>query len=882
MSSSIEAFILILLLLLLLPSRICQLPLDALTSDRPIRDGEVLVSSTQIFALGFFSPGNSQHRYVGVWYNKVPEKTIVWVANRDNPVNDSYGVLSINGDGGLVIHGKDRSTTLWSANVTLSSPNNFTAKLLDTGNLVLLENSQRVLWEGFDYPSDTLLSSMKIGLNWRSGLEWHLTSWKSKDDPGTGSCTYGIDPMGFPQLFLYKGRGASWRGGPWIGDRWSGLPVITATVGAYNVSFVNNEDELSFVYAIARDSVITRGVIDESGIYQLLVWNDQENQWTKFVSYPSEWCEQYGQCGPNTNCDSDKDYMLACTCLPGFESKSPPLRVGGGGCIRKAGASTCQNGEGFMKVAHVKIPDSSTARVNMSMSLKGCKQKCLMDCSCTAYTNEDEQGGGIGCVTWHGDLMDTRTFSNGGQNLYVRVDTTSLGKEEHNNNGRSGFDGGLDVGRNGCWRIELARFLVGSGLVFGLMLLMLAQYAKSGGSLSKKTRLAISLGSVTVFLLLLTLYWLVRMKMKGKHRQNKYPLKLTAGSTYFEEATGRLALHDSRINSELLFFHLKTIATATKNFSIENKLGEGGFGCVYKGILYDGKEIAVQRLSKFSSQGVEEFKNEVLLIAKLQHRNLVKILGCCLEDEEKILIYEYLPNKSLDTFIFNETRRVLLSWTRRLVIIFGIARGLLYLHEDSRLRIIHRDLKASNVLLDNSLNPKIADFGMARMFRGEQTEANTNRVVGTYGYMSPEYAMEGLFSIKSDVYSFGVLLLEIVTGKKNAGSHEGYPYSNLIGHIWELWKEGRVVEIIDSSIGESYLVSEIIRCIQIALLCVQEFATDRPTMSRVVSMLGNDSALPSPTQPAFLLKRMSPSGNSSSNKGANSVNDVTCTIVEAR
>ncbi|PRQ31449.1 putative non-specific serine/threonine protein kinase [Rosa chinensis] len=173
MSSSIETFIQILLLFLLLPSSICQLPLDALTLDRPIRiDGDVLVSSNQIFVLGFFSPRNSGHHYAGVWYNKILEKTIIWVANRDNPVNDSYGVLSINGDGGLVIQGKDPTTPLWSTNVTLSSPNNFTAKLLDTGNLVLLENgSQRVVWEGFDYPSDTLLPSMKIGLNRQSGLE---------------------------------------------------------------------------------------------------------------------------------------------------------------------------------------------------------------------------------------------------------------------------------------------------------------------------------------------------------------------------------------------------------------------------------------------------------------------------------------------------------------------------------------------------------------------------------------------------------------------------------------------------------------------------------------------------------------------------------------
>ncbi|KAM5588519.1 hypothetical protein ABKV19_006796 [Rosa sericea] len=324
MSFSIEAFIHILLLFLLLPSSICQLPLDALTPNRSIRDGDVLVSSRKLFALGFFSPGNPQHRYVGVWFYKVPEKTIVWVANRNHPVNDSSGVLSISGDGGLVIHGKDQSTPLWSANVTLSSPNNFTAKLRDTGNLVLLENgNQRVVWDSFDYPSDTVLSSMKLGLNRRSGLEWLITSWKSKDDPGTGSCTYGIDPRGSPQLFLKKGGGPLWRSGPWIGDRWSGEPQLTSTVGLFNLSFVNNEDEISYKRVVANDSLFTRGVLDESGIYQRLMWNDKENKWLEMVSDPNEWCDNYGLCGPNSNCDPYNDYEFACTCLPSFEPKSP-------------------------------------------------------------------------------------------------------------------------------------------------------------------------------------------------------------------------------------------------------------------------------------------------------------------------------------------------------------------------------------------------------------------------------------------------------------------------------------------------------------------------------------------------------------------------------
>ncbi|KAL3576108.1 hypothetical protein D5086_021391, partial [Populus alba] len=182
---------------------------------------------------------------------------------------------------------------------------------------------------------------------------------------------------------------------------------------------------------------------------------------------------------------------------------------------------------------------------------------------------------------------------------------------------------------------------------------------------------------------------------------------------------------------ELPLFSLQTLIDATDNFNTANKLGQGGFGPVYKGKLSDGQEIAVKRLSRSSGQGFDEFMNEVVVISKLQHRNLVRILGCCVEGEEKMLLYEYMPNKSLDAFLFDSLRKQLLDWKNRFKIVEGICRGLLYLHRDSRLRIIHRDLKASNILLDQELNPKISDFGMARIFGNHEDQANTRRVVGT-------------------------------------------------------------------------------------------------------------------------------------------------------
>ncbi|XP_024028851.1 cysteine-rich receptor-like protein kinase 10 isoform X2 [Morus notabilis] len=309
------------------------------------------------------------------------------------------------------------------------------------------------------------------------------------------------------------------------------------------------------------------------------------------------------------------------------------------------------------------------------------------------------------------------------------------------------------------------------------------------------------------------------------------------------------------ITIESLQCDLATIEAATNNFSLNNKLGQGGFGEVYKGILSNGQEIAVKRLVRSSAEkGVDEFKNEVVLLAKLQHKNLVRLLGFCLAGEEKLLVYEFVLNKSLDYFIYDPRKQGDLSWSTRHKIIVGIAKGILYLHEDSRLRIIHRDLKPGNILLDADYEPKISDFGLARLFEVDQTRADTSRVAGTLGYMSPEYALHGRFSLKSDVYSFGVIILEIISGKRNTSFYQSHhDTEDFLSYAWKLWKDGTPWKLLDQKlIASSYSEIEVARCVHIGLLCVQEDPENRPKTATIVLMLNTSSIpLPPPQRPAY-------------------------------
>ncbi|XP_062223345.1 receptor-like serine/threonine-protein kinase SD1-8 [Phragmites australis] len=827
---------------------------DTIGQAAPIAGNQTLVSAGGVFNLGFFSPGGAGGRtYLGIWYASIPGPTVVWVANRQSPLVNSPGVLQLSSDGRIVILDSQNATVWTSAAPTRNVTTSASAQLLDNGNFVLSYDgsgsAQSVAWQSFDYPTDTLLPGMKLGVDIKAGITRNITSWSNPTDPSPGANTFKLVQGGLPEFFLVQGTTTVYASGPWNGAVLTGVPDLRSQDFTFIV--VSNPDETYYSYSIGVSSLLSRFVVDSTvPQVQRFVWVN--GAWSSFWYYPTDPCDGYAKCGPFGYCDTAQSPM--CSCLPGFVPRSPQqwnLRDASGGCVRSTNLSCgngSANGDGFWVVNRMKLPEATNATAYASMTLEQCRQECLSNCSCRAYAAADVSGGvSRGCVIWAVDLLDMRQYSTVVQDVYIRLAQSEIDA--------------LNAAANR--RRPSKRLLIAIVATVSGVLLLLA------------------VGCCCIWR---------RRKRRGETAasapsggdEDVLPFRVRKHPALIPERDQRLDENwkcDEK-DVDLPLLDLAVILVATDNFAAHGKIGEGGFGPVYMGKLEDGQEVAVKRLSRRSMQGVGEFKNEVKLIAKLQHRNLVRLLGCCIAEDERMLVYEYMHNQSLDTFIFDEGKRRLLRWQKRYEIILGIARGLMYLHEDSRFRIIHRDLKASNVLLDRNMVPKISDFGIARMFGGDQTTAYTRKVIGTYGYMSPEYAMDGVFSMKSDTYSFGVLVLEIIAGKRNRGFYEAELDLNLLRYAWMLWKEGRTVDLLDELMDGSFTYSEVLRCVQVALLCVEVLPRNRPLMSSVVLMLASESAtVPEPNEPGVNIGK-----NTSDTESSQSItaNNVTITAIDAR
>ncbi|KAJ4950053.1 hypothetical protein NE237_026885 [Protea cynaroides] len=765
--------------------------INTISPSRSIIDGETLVSAEGIFELGFFSPGNSTNRYVGIWYKKTSYTQVVWVLNSIAPITDSSGSLTINSDGNLVLL-DGKQNILWYTNASATS-NNRVAVLDDLGNFALKEIKYPsvLLWQSFDHPSNAFIPNMKLGGNDELGIYITLTSWKSENDPAPGNFFLNRDRKSLQQIFIVKGSVATvfnwtdavkhWRSGQWDGRTFIGAPSMSQD---YINGVTFNRDGYGgqyYTYSTSNSFKITIKVLDSSGNIVQKDWDEGKKEWVDVVVAITSQCDIYNTCGPFGICNKMESFI--CRCMRGFQPKFPEKWRKGNwsdGCVRSNQLLCGSDHEGFLKLEEMKLPDF--AEYLLVQNQNECRARCLNNCSCLAYAYIS----GPGCLVWVTDLIDVQQFSFNGQDLFLRLPSSELGTDK-----------------------------------------------KLPNTISESVQASF-------------------LKDGVEHGEDQ----------------------------ELQILDFGSVKMATNDFLLENRIGKGGFGPVYKGYLPTGQAIAVKRLSRTSGQGMTEFKNEVMLISKLQHRNLVKLVGVCCEGEERILLYEYLHNKSLDTILFDATKRAELDWTKRFKIIEGIACGLLYLHRDSRLKVIHRDLKSGNILLDEEMNPKISDFGMARIFGKKQERANTNRVVGTYGYMAPEYAIYGIFSEKSDVFSFGILLLEIMSGVKNSSFFHD-EYLSLLGYAWQLWNDDRGLQLIDQTVIRNCDPLEAMRCIHIGLLCVQDFALDRPIMSEVVFMLSTKTSLPPPKMPAYIEYRNQIHLNSYGSDVC-SVNKCSMTTLESR
>ncbi|XP_022968973.1 G-type lectin S-receptor-like serine/threonine-protein kinase At2g19130 [Cucurbita maxima] len=748
---------------------------DSISVNETISGDKTIVSSGEVFRLGFFRPGKatSSKHYIGIWYNKVSDQTVVWVANRDAPISDPSASALKFSNGNLVLLNESR-IPVWSTNISSTPLGSLRATIQDDGNFVLKNgpNSSKPLWQSFDFPTDTWLPGSKLGRNDTTKQTQSLTAWKNPEDPGSGLFSLELDPNGTSAYFIMWNRTRQyWSSGPWVDNMFSLVPEMRLNY-LYNFSFVTANNESYFTYSMYNASVISRFVMDVSGQAKQFTWLESSKQWNLFWGQPRQQCEVYALCGAFGSCTENSSPI--CSCVTGFEPKSSlewDLKEYSGGCRRKTKLA-CENpvpsggADRFLLEPYMKLPDPS-----QSMAVandRDCESLCLRNCSCIAYSYKDRR-----CEIWSGDLLDMRKQSPsdpGTRSLYLRLAASEFSSRKRNT--------GMIIG-----------IVVGSAAVLATVLAVL-------------------------FLLLR------RRRIVGK------------GKT---------------VEGSLVAFEYRDLQNATKNFS--HKLGGGGFGSVFKGSLADSTIVAVKKLESVS-QGEKQFRTEVSTIGTIQHVNLIRLRGFCSEGSKKLLVYDYMPNGSLDAHLFHDK---VLDWKTRYQIAVGTARGLAYLHEKCRECIVHCDIKPENILLDAQFCPKVADFGLAKLFGREFSRVLTT-MRGTRGYLAPEWISGVAITAKADVFSYGMMLFEFVSGRRNSEQSEDGTikfFPSLVANTMS--EEGDIRSLLDSKLQGNADVEELKKLCNVACWCIQDEEVQRPSMSNIVQILEGVLEVNKPPMPRSLL-----------------------------
>ncbi|CAN6237872.1 unnamed protein product [Urochloa humidicola] len=733
---------------------------------------------------------SSQHWYVGIQYNQISAHDVVWVANREAPITDlDSSQLSISKDGNMVILDRRNNNTspIWSTNVTSigSVPTVVVGVILDTGNLILAEasNTSAVLWQSFDHFSDTWLPGGKLGRrNKLTGETDRLVAWRGSNDPSPSMFSLELDPRGTSQYLLnWNGSVQYWSSGNWSAAAhiFAGVPEMTAADAShgfpYTFGYVDAGDASYFTYHVDDDAVVAHFRMDVAGQIKFLMWVAGGG------GGGGEWQQFWSQ--PKAHCD------VHALCGPS------------GLCTENA------------------LPFCSCPR--------GFRQRRPLEWRRGDYASGCARSAGLRRCGGNGKQEQDRFYA------MADVKLPSDGRSVAAAAATSGSDCELAcLGSCSCtayayngscwvWHGDWVNLRDMSGIGTGTgdtiwIRLAASEFTSSAGEEGRGRRMLVVAGIVVVVaaatIIALVAVIATRRTMKASRR-------VVQGSF-------------------LVAFTYRDLQLVTKNFS--EKLGAGAFGSVFKGSLgadASPSPVAVKKLEG-DLQGEKQFRAEVSTLGTVQHVNLIRLLGFCSEGTRRLLVYEHMPNGSLDKHLFGASHRVLLSWGTRYQLALGIARGLQYLHEKCRDCIIHCDIKPENILLDGTFSPKVADFGLAKLVGRDFSRVLTT-MRGTVGYLAPEWIAGTAITPKADVFSYGMLLFELVSGRRNAeqrpdGTVDFFP-ATAAGMLFR--GESDLAGAVDSRIRADADMAEVERACKVACWCVQDDESARPGMGTVVQVL---------------------------------------------
>ncbi|XP_059063650.1 G-type lectin S-receptor-like serine/threonine-protein kinase At2g19130 [Cryptomeria japonica] len=761
----VECFLLGFILIMLVHR--CECSRDVLTLGESLSINQTIISENGTFALGFFSPNGSTNLYVGIWFAQIPNKSVVWVANREAPLRTISGVLKLSTDGYLSLFDSE-GRSLWSTERAQKAKAS-SVMIMENGNLVMLgqQNKNESVWESFEHPGDTWLTEMKM---WKG---MRLTSWKSDVDPAPGPFSLGMDPSpGKTQfLLLYNNTKSYWTTGEWVVDRFIYVPELTISgstlVPSEFVKYSPTSMYFRYLHPDASQRIPQRLVMYKSGDLRSF-YGFANGEWNVVWSAPRDMCNVYDMCGAYGVCTSLN--IQFCNCLRGFNPKDDRAWYSqewwASGCVRRTPLN-CST-DGFTQLTDKSFPDNVIPSMQTKhATVKECTAACLTNCSCTAFaiTNSTPPA----CQMWFGDLLNVRNSANA-RPLFIRMAASEL--------------------------------------------------SEGGESKAKRTTILALCISLPVAAMAAAVFLLVARKRRRSGQQGG---------------------DDEELPASLRIFSYKELQVATKNFKAKHKLGKGAFGVVYKGTLPDKTLVAVKKLQG-SGQAEKQFRAEISTIGNIQHVNLVMLRGFCSQGSRRLLVYEYMPNGSLSSFLSQKSAaegHKVLDWKTRFQIALGCARGLFYLHEECRDRIIHCDIKPENILLNADFCPKVADFGLAKLVGRDFSRVLTT-TRGTRGYLAPEWISGLPITPKADVYSYGMTLLEIISGRRNIDL-EMQDSSKYYFPTWAANQihEGNVMNLVDQRIsGNADLdEDEVKRAAFVSIVCIQEDESVRPSMGEVVLML---------------------------------------------